>query len=182
MDRFSGRTVRLLLLLALVCVGVGCSGGSGNDRPDPRAAPDFTLTGMDGAPLHLADYRGKVVLIHFWATWCAPCRAAMPHEMALLRKYGSQGLVVLGLSLDRDAEEVRDFLDRQDVTYPVALVDEATRQAYGGVPTVPLTVLIDREGRIRKKQIGFTLEGMTKLENAILGLLAEGGPQPVPGS
>ncbi|GAB4272388.1 MAG: hypothetical protein Kow0092_27430 [Deferrisomatales bacterium] len=169
------------LLFALMWT-VGCTGGARTARTPSRQAPDFTLASVDGREVSLSDFAGKVVLIHFWATWCPPCRAAIPHEMELQETYGDEGFVVLGLSLDKDPEELREFLDRRPVNYPMLLVDEATRQAYGGVPTVPLTVVIDRQGRIRKKLLGFSFETAETIERTVRNLLREQEPLRVAGS
>jgi peroxiredoxin len=162
-----------LVLTLVLAAGLGCSDQSASKKPDPRDAPDFTLAGTDGKTVTLSDYRGQVVLLHFWATWCPPCRAAIPHEMELQKKYGPKGFTVLGLSLDRNPEDLTRFLDRQELNYPVLLVDDATRAAYGGVPTVPLTILVDRTGRIRKKALGYTPEMLDSMEKLLKNLLAE---------
>ncbi|MHB8764286.1 MAG: TlpA family protein disulfide reductase [Deferrisomatales bacterium] len=165
-----GRLAGIAGLAALCALAPGCS----SEAPvNLRAAPSFTLNTLDGKSVSLSDYRGKVVLLHFWATWCPPCRVAIPHEVELQKKYGPQGFAVLGLSLDRNLEDLERFLSREAVNYPMLVVDDATRAAYGGVPTVPLTILIDRGGSIRKRSLGYSLEGMAALEKLISSLLDE---------
>jgi len=162
------------LVMAFLGVGGGCSrvdGGGTAVRPE---APEFRLEGLDGGEVRLSDFRGKVVLLHFWATWCPPCTQAIPHERELQERYGEEGLVVVGLSMDRKPQEVREFLEGTPVNYPVALVDTSTRQAYGGVPTVPLTILVDRSGAIRTRKMGFRPEDAADLERRIRRLLEEG--------
>jgi len=166
--------VRAAALLVLIVLGAGCSRDAPSDRPDPRAAPDFTLTATDGKAVRLSDYRGQVVLLDFWATWCPPCRAGIPHNMRLKDKYGPKGFAVLGLSLDKNPEDVEHYLDREPTNFPMMLLDDATRQAYGGVPTIPYAVLIDRTGRIRQKKVGFSQEIAENLEDAIARLVNEG--------
>lgn len=164
----------LPLVLCLMGSLWGCSDSPQASHAGRALAPDFQLEGLDGGEVRLSDYRGKVVMLHFWATWCPPCTAAIPHEKELQERYGEDGFVVIGLSMDRDPEDVREFLEKSPVNYPVALVDKPTRAAYGGVPTVPLTILVDRDGIIRKQQIGFTVEDVASLERRITRLLEEG--------
>lgn len=173
-DRWRKR-VWLLAFLALAAGGLGCSSGVEDGTASRRAAPEFRLQGLDGAEVRLSDFRGKVVLLHFWATWCPPCTAAIPHERELQEKFGEDGLVVVGLSMDRKPEDVREFLEETPVNYPVAIVDPPTRQAYGGVPTVPLTILVGRDGRIRKQAIGYAPEDAPEWERRVRRLLEEEG-------
>jgi len=132
------------------------------------------LSGVDGKAVTLADYRGQVVLLDFWATWCPPCRAGIPHHVKLQEKFGSRGLRVIGLSLDKNPDDVAEFLARETVNFPMAYLDEPTRQAFGGVPTIPYAVLIDRSGRIRQKKVGFSQEIAESMEKSIAQLLNEG--------
>lgn len=171
----------LALSFLLLTSGIGCSVEPKSAKRDPRRAPDFALTSTDGKQIRLSDHLGKVVLIHFWATWCSPCRAAIPHEMELQERYGPEGFAVLGLSMDKNPADLSEFLRRRPVNYSILQVDEATREAYGGVPTVPLTLVIDRQGRIRKKKLGFTLEMAESVERTIQRLLDEGSSPPVRG-
>lgn len=165
---------KILALTVLAWFSWGCSAPPEPGRSHTSKAPDFNLNLVDGGQLRLSEYRGKVVLLHFWATWCPPCTAAIPHENELQDKYGHDGFTVLGLSVDRKPEDVRDFLEDTTVKYPVAMVDDSTREAYGGVPTVPLTILVDRQGTIRKTKIGFTSRDVAAFERRIVQLLGEG--------
>ena len=118
-------------------------------------APDFRLPGVNGRPVSLSQYRGKVVLLDFWATWCGPCRSEIPSFVALQKKYRKQGLVVIGLSIDQGGSRVvADFARRNKVNYPVAIADDAVRQAYGGISAIPTTFLINRRGEIAKRYVG----------------------------
>jgi peroxiredoxin len=121
-----------------------------------QPAPDFSLTDIAGRPLALSSYRGKVVLLDFWATWCEPCKIEIPHFVEMQTRYGTQGLQVIGISLDDDEKPVRDFGQQYKINYPVAIGDAKLAQAYGGVLGLPITFLIDREGRIYKRHIGQT--------------------------
>ncbi len=132
---------------------------SGASKPGSAAtagnpAPQFALTGLDGKPLDLADYKGKVVLLDFWATWCVPCRAEIPHFVEFQNQYREQGLQVIGISMDDDAKPVRAFYQQFNMNYPVALGTDHMAAAYGGVLGLPITFLIGRDGRIAAKYVG----------------------------
>lgn len=163
---------RMLVALVLLWV-VGCSREPTPE--EPREAPDFSLSNIDGEPVHLDTYRGKVVLLDFWATWCPPCRVAIPHLVELQEKYRPDGFIVLGMNMDKNPEDLADFMSRQTINYPTLRVDDATKTAYGGVISIPQAFLIDRKGMIRKKYMGFTMETAKDMEQNIQVLLEEGG-------
>ncbi|MGB8772332.1 MAG: TlpA disulfide reductase family protein [Candidatus Korobacteraceae bacterium] len=149
--------------------------GSGPAKPGGPSsaahsvAPDFSLQDLDGQPLKLANYRGKVVLLDFWATWCAPCRDEIPHFVEIQDKYREQGLQVIGISMDDGPKPVREFYQQFKMNYPVALGNEKLAQAYGGVLGLPVTFLIGRDGRVVSKYIGEVQ--VPTLEQAIQSLL-----------
>src|SRR5690242_5028426 len=123
----------------------------------PHPAPDFTLPQPSGGPpLKLSDYRGKVVLLDFWATWCEPCRAEIPHFVDLQNKYAAQGLQILGVSMDDSPDPVPAFVKQFKMNYPVVMGNAKIGEQYGGVLGLPIAFLIDRQGQIRKKHIGAT--------------------------
>ena len=127
--------------------------------PKPAAkgtSPEFSVTDLQGQKLALADYRGKVVLLDFWATWCAPCLEEIPHFVEMQQKYGPQGMQVIGISMDDNAKPVQAFYQQQKMNYPVAIGDAKLAERYGGVLGLPVTFVIDREGRIAKKFVGAT--------------------------
>lgn len=165
----------LVLVVAgwLLVVAAGCSGGTGGARDPTPLAPDFTLLDTSGKQVRLSDFRGQVVMLHFWATWCAPCRAALAHEVEFQKIYQKRGFTVLGMNLDKNREDVTEFLARNPLNYPTLFVDPATREAYGGVASIPLTIVIDRTGRIRRTSMGYTLQLVSALERTIEALLAE---------
>jgi thiol-disulfide isomerase/thioredoxin len=136
-----------------------------------KAAPDFSLTDLDGKPLQLTAFHGKVVLIDYWATWCAPCKVEIPHLVALQRKYGPQGLQIIGISMDDDAAVVRTFARDLAMNYPVGLGNAELAESYGGVLGLPVAFLIDRDGRIVKRLDGD--EKLQGLEREISELLKE---------
>src|SRR5262249_14532356 len=117
-------------------------------------APDFSLTDLDGQPLKLSQYRGRVVLLNFWATWCAPCRAETPRFVDLQSKYRDQGLQILGVSLDDDVTPVRSFYEQFKMNYPVAVGDTGLAEQFGGILGLPVTFLIGCDGRIYAKHAG----------------------------
>ncbi len=119
-------------------------------------APDFTLTDLEGKPFRFSSTRGKVVILDFWATWCPPCRKEIPHFEALHRRYGAEGLVVIGGALDKGgAAVVKAFVEENGVTYSIVIGDQRTTNAYGGIRGIPTTFIIDREGRIAEKAVGY---------------------------
>ena len=121
-----------------------------------KQAPDFTRQDLNGHAVHLAGLRGKVVLLNFWATWCAPCQVEMPTFSAWQRQYGPRGLEVVGVSMDDSAASARRVVARLKVDYPVAMGDAQLGMRYHGVLGLPLTFLIDRNGVIRARFQGVT--------------------------
>jgi thiol-disulfide isomerase/thioredoxin len=138
-------------------------------REQLREAPDFTLPRVDGGQLRLSSYRGKIVLLDFWATWCVPCREATPHFVELQRKYGDRGLQIIGISMDDSPDPVRTYYQQFGINYPVAMGTADVGAAYGGVLGLPIAFLVDREGRIYARHIGAT--DVAVFENEITKLL-----------
>ena len=120
-----------------------------------QTAPDFRLKDASGADIRLSDYKGKVVLLNFWATWCPPCKAEIPWFEEFQGTYGSQGLVVIGISMDEDGwKAVRPYMEATKINYRVAIGDGGLAQKYGGVESLPETLLIDRDGKIAARHVG----------------------------
>jgi cytochrome c biogenesis protein CcmG, thiol:disulfide interchange protein DsbE len=119
-------------------------------------APEFSLPDMSGQQLKLSDYRGKVVLLDFWATWCDPCRDEIPHFVELQNKVGDQGFQIIGVSMDDGPEPVRDFYRKFKMNYPVVMGNAQIGELYGGVLGLPIAFMIGRDGRIYSKHIGAT--------------------------
>jgi peroxiredoxin len=140
------------------------------DALKSQAAPDFTLNDATGAALRLSDYKGKVVLLNFWATWCGPCKTEIPWFTEFESARKDEGFAVIGISLDEDGwKSVKPYLDAKKVNYRVAVDDGTVAQKYGGVDSLPATILIDREGRIAGRHIGLVSKSMYEAE--ITGLL-----------
>jgi peroxiredoxin len=119
------------------------------------SAPDFTLRTMNGPNLRLAEQRGRVVMVNFWATWCGPCRQEMPQLDRLYQKYKSSGFVLLGVNVDEDARKAADVATKLGVTFPVLLdTDKAVSKLYD-LSTMPSTVIIDRDGKVRYFHRGY---------------------------
>ncbi len=119
-------------------------------------APHFALTSLEGQSVNLNDYRGKVVLLDFWATWCGPCRIEIPGFIALEKKYYDQGLRIIGVSEDDGPAPVRQFYKQFNMDYPVVMSDNKIGELYGGILGLPTSFLIGRDGRIYAKHVGAT--------------------------
>jgi thiol-disulfide isomerase/thioredoxin len=120
------------------------------------SAPNWELKDLDGKMVRSSDFKGKVVVLDFWATWCGPCRAEIPGFVALQKKYAPERLVIIGASVDEGgASTVKPFTQKPGVNYQVVLADEKVQQAFGGIEAVATTFIIDRAGRVVKKHSGF---------------------------
>lgn len=138
-------------------------------------APDFALPTLDSRSVRLSALRGHPVLLNFWATWCAPCRVEMPWLVELDQKYRTQGLQIVGVSLDEagDVKEVASFAKQRGVQYQLLLGNSATADAYGGVRFMPQTFFIDSEGKITKATTGIT--NKNDFEEGVKALLVNDG-------
>lgn len=148
------------------------STGEVKGRADRKVAPAFALQDADGRTANLADYRGKVVVLNFWATWCTPCKIEIPWFVNFERQYKDRGFAVLGVAMDNEGwDVVRPFLAESGINYRVLMTDEKTRELYGGIEEVPTTYLIDRDGRIARTHLGLVSRDI--YEKDIKTLLAQ---------
>ena len=160
---------RLMCAMAAVLLALSVDGCmSQNTRADSRRdlkpaskrnpAPDFEVKDANGQAFHLADYKGKVVLLNFWATWCGPCKVEIPWFTDFERNYKNRGFAVVGISLDDDGwEAVKPFVARRNVNYRVALGNMQIERLYGGgegIESLPTSFIIDREGKVADVHVG----------------------------
>jgi peroxiredoxin len=139
--------------------------------PQPAAAIDFALQDLSGKPVKLSGYRGKIVLVNFWATWCGPCRFEIPVFVKLKRQYQKRGFEVIGISMDEGSqEEVAEFARQYEINYPVVIGAFAKLDAFGTIKALPTSFVIDRDGRIHSRHQG--LLGLNEIENELPKLLA----------
>ena len=166
------RGARALLLLALLAVSAA------SDALGPeigRPAPALIVQRLDGTRFDLAALRGKVVILNYWATWCAPCRAEMPVLEAFYRRYAEQGLVLLGLSVD-DAHDRRAVADvMRQFSYPAALASDAKPDGFGPPLAVPTTLVIDSAGIVRARLMSGAAVSTESLTQLVVPLLPAAG-------
>ena len=126
-----------------------------------RQAPPFNVRTLSGKSLRLAELRNKPVIVDFWATWCGPCRASMPHLSEMQSRYEKQGLTVVGMSVDDGGQQdVRRFADRLGIKFPIAMANDDILDAYGPIRQIPTTFFINRKGDIVRRVVGY-IDGET---------------------
>jgi peroxiredoxin len=160
----------------LGCVIYGCSPAksakAASLKPDGErhTAPDFALKDADGKTVRLSDYKGKVVLLDFWATYCGPCKIEIPWFMDFERKHKDQGFAVLGVDMDDEGwDAVKPFVNDVGINYRIVVGNDSTADKFGGIEALPTTFLIDRDGKIADVHVGLTSK--SEFENAIEQLL-----------
>ena len=163
------KTFRTLLGLVLIFPLVALL----RAEPVPaKPAPPWKLKDVDGKYISSNQFKGKVVIVDFWATWCPPCRAELPGLIALQKKYGKDGLVIIGISCDQDKNApltVKTFMKGNGINFPVVMAEDDTQALFGGMDGIPTTFIIDRAGDIRDRTEGFQPSAV--VEEAILKYL-----------
>lgn len=144
-----------LILFIMCCLALAFLPSCGRSVKESGSAPDFKLTTLEGQEIALTLLKGKVVILDFWATWCGPCREAIPHLIALQKDYQDQGLIIIGMNVDKgELDVVRRFVKSLEIPYPIIPAPEELVRSYG-VTALPTSVLIDKEGKIREKIVGY---------------------------
>lgn len=136
-------------------------------------APEFTLKSQKGPNLSLKEYRGQVVMINFWATWCGPCRQEMPALNALYEKYRRAGFVLFGVNVDADSAKAAQMADRLQVTYPILFDTDKKASVLYQINAMPMTIIIDRDGNVRYLKKGYRAGYEENYQAQIRGLLTE---------
>jgi peroxiredoxin len=154
------KVIILGALMALLAISLVCGVQDGTEQ-----APAFELRDLNGRALNLAQFKNKVLVLNFWATWCPPCRGEIPDFVAVYNEYKDKGLGMIGVSLDNGTEEdLAPFVKDFEMPYPVALGTEKFLANYEPGRYIPVTIIIDKKGRIRKRHVGFmdrdTLESL----------------------
>lgn len=162
------------LLWVTLCAALACATGLCEQAPEDmvhKTAPEFVRTDVAGRRIDLRDYRGKVVLLNFWATWCAGCQVELPKFAQWQKEYGAAGLQIVGVSMDDGVAPVRKTVRRLNLDFPVVIGDAHLGDAYGGVLGLPVTFLLDRDGRIVAEIKGEA--DLAALESQVKRLLAQ---------
>ncbi len=179
--RVLGSPAAAVVLAGLILALGGCSSGSSRAEAASsvkpaekrKPAPDFQLKDANGQTFRLSDYKGKVVLLNFWATWCGPCKIEIPWFVEFERTYKDRGFAVLGIAMDDDGwAVVKPYVERRQMNYRVAMVTPEVEQLYGGgegIESLPTTFIIDRQGRVADVHVG--LLGKSDYKDEIESLL-----------
>ncbi len=156
-----------LVLAFFVCANAEMTGMSGEDFPQ---APEFTLEDLNGNKMSLSDMSGKVIFLNVWATWCSPCKKEIPDFIEAYEQYKDKGLEIIGISIDSISQsKVFKFTEKYKMNYPVAMVTSQVTKDYGPFRAIPVTIIIDKNRKVRHRQIGwvdkkFIEEWFTKLK------------------
>jgi thiol-disulfide isomerase/thioredoxin len=179
LKKFNGIALFLVVMLTFA----GCSNSKETGSHDGNSAgltsakkaeiaPGFELLTPEGATIKLSDYKGKVVILDFWDTWCPPCKMEIPAFIELQSTYGDLGLVIVGAAFARHGKDaVAEFVGGNNINYPTVIADRNIANSYGGIASIPTTFMIDKEGKIRAKHVGFTKKEV--FESQIIVMLAE---------
>jgi peroxiredoxin len=148
----------ICLLVSAIAASAGAQTPSAgacaaNGKP---AKLNFTFKDINNRKVSLSDFKGKVIILDFWATWCVPCKAEIPGFIDLQKKYGQRGLQIIGLSVDDSLPTAKKYADEMKMNYPVLLAEgkEDILMAYDPIPSIPVSVVIGRDGKICSKHVG----------------------------
>jgi thiol-disulfide isomerase/thioredoxin len=157
--------VKSITIAALVCCSSAAFAAG--------AAPDFTLKSSTGENIRLAEQRGQVVMLNFWASWCGPCRTEMPLLDAMSKKYGPMGFLLYGINVDADTDDAKNVLEKIKVSYPILFDPESKLSDLYKVEGMPYSVLIDKKGQIRYIHKGYVPGDEKKYAKVIMELVSE---------
>lgn len=159
-------------LLAVSCGSTESVRAAVKPVKERKTAPEFTLKDAEGKSVKLSDYKGKVVLLNFWATWCGPCKLEIPWFIDFEKRYKDRGFAVVGISMDEDGwEAVKPYIEEKKVNYRVMIGSDALADLYGGVQSLPTSFIVDQQGRIASIHVGLVSKGT--YEKEILHLLEQ---------
>ena len=164
--------IRSAFRIAVAAVFVGIVTVATGPAARADVAPDFQLQDLSGKVVHLSSLKFKVAIIDFWATWCPPCRAEMPHFKELYGTYHKKGLEIVGVSLDSSPEPVRQFVAEMKTPYRIVMGDDQISAAYGGIHGIPTTFVIDSQRNILRKYVGFRPKEL--FEQDVLSVIKKG--------
>lgn len=151
---FSGIFVLFLILPMLFCSKK--KEAESSTDVNAKLAPYFTLPDVNGKMVSLRDFKGKVLILDFWATWCPPCREEIPHFQNLYAQYKGKGLEIIGIAIDQGGRAaVKPFVEANRISYTILIGSEEVTNTYGGIIGIPTTFVVDRKGNIVKKYVGF---------------------------
>jgi peroxiredoxin len=159
---------KIVILFSVVLASVAATAG-----PVSGPAPDFTLQMLGGGQMSLAEQKGNVVMVNFWATWCAPCRQEMPHLEALHQRYSSLGFTLLGVNVEEDSSGAQDWLAETPVSFPILFDPQSSVSELYDVIAMPSTVMIDRQGNLRYLHHGYKPGYEDEYQNQIRALIRE---------
>lgn len=146
------RHLKIFVFIAILFFAVGCAQSGAIEIG--KEAPDFSLADINGKQVSLSDFKGKAIILDFFASWCPPCRQEVPDFVELQKTYGDQGFVVIGVALVK-SQEAKDFAEEFNINYPVLVDDGKVSNLYGPIRSIPTTFILDKNGKIVKMYIGF---------------------------
>ena len=162
-------TIAALALACLVALS-GCEPPQEPQEPKKTIKGDFTLMDIEGKQVRLKDFKGKVVLLEFWATWCPPCRLSAPELQALHERMEGEDFAIIAIAVEDKLQRVRKFIEEKGITYTVVIDDKGVDDAYG-VHSIPTTLLLDKEGNVALTQKGYAPGSFEMLEKDIRELM-----------